>query len=60
MQLLTGSTKEELEAAADTLLGLIADQSKPKTPRPDQNQGKPAAGGTSTADQFAAALGNIL
>lgn len=60
IKLLTGSTKEELETAADTLLGLIADQSKPKAPRPDQLQGKPATAGSTTADQFAAALGNIL
>lgn len=60
IKLLTGSTKEELETAADTLLTLIADQSKPKAPKPDANQGKPATGGASVADQFAAALGTIL
>lgn len=42
LELLTGNTREELEAAADKLLSLIADQTKPKTPRPDENQGKPA------------------
>ena len=42
LDLLAGSTREELEAQADKLLSLIADQSKPKTPRPDENQGKPA------------------
>jgi hypothetical protein len=42
LDLLPGSSLEELETAADKLLSLIADQSKPKTPRPDENQGKPA------------------
>ena len=41
-KLLRGSTQEELEAEADLLLSLIADQSKPKGPKPDENQGKPA------------------
>lgn len=41
LALLNGSSREELEHAADTLLSLIADQSKPKTPMPDENQGKP-------------------
>lgn len=41
-KLLKGSTQEELEAEADLLLSLIADQSKPKTPNPDLNQGQPA------------------
>lgn len=42
LDLLVGSTREELETAADKLLSLIADQSKPKTLTPDMNQGKPA------------------
>lgn len=41
-RLLKGSTQEELEAEADLLLSLLANQSKPKTPMPDDNQGKPA------------------
>jgi hypothetical protein len=41
-KLLKGSTQEELEAEAELLLSLIADQSKPKGPKPDENQGKPA------------------
>lgn len=41
-KLLKGSTLEELEAEADLLLSLIANQSKPKTLMPDENQGKPA------------------
>lgn len=42
LDLLVGATREELETNADKLLSLIADQSKPKTPKPDENQGKPA------------------
>lgn len=41
-KLLKGTTQEELEAEAELLLSLIANQSKPKTPLPDENQGKPA------------------
>lgn len=57
--LLKGTTRDELEAEADILLKLVASQSK-NTPRPDANQGKPADGGISTKDQFAAALDSIL
>jgi hypothetical protein len=56
--LLKGTTRDELEAEADILLKLTASQSK--QPRPDANQGKPAEGGISTKDQFAAALDAIL
>jgi hypothetical protein len=60
IELLKGDSREELEAAADKLLDLIANQSKTNTPKPDMNQGRPAAGGNSAADQFASALGNLL
>lgn len=59
IELLTGTTREEVEAAADKLLALIANQSK-SAPKPDVNQGKPAKSGTSTADQFATALADML
>ena len=42
LQLLKGSSEEELQAEADLLLSLIANQSKPKQPQPDSNQGQPA------------------
>lgn len=42
VRLLTGSTREELEEAAETLSALIAAQSKPKQPSPDDLQGRPA------------------
>jgi hypothetical protein len=40
--LLKGSTLEELEAEAELLLSLIANQSRTKTLAPDVNQGQPA------------------
>jgi hypothetical protein len=52
-KLLKGSTSEELEAEADLLLSLIASQSKPKTPLPDENQGKPAPTSTGQLDRDA-------
>jgi hypothetical protein len=42
-KLLRGTTEEELNQEAELLLSLIAEQSKPKGPKPDENQGKPAA-----------------
>lgn len=49
LDLLTGSSREDLEAQADKLLLLIAEQSKPKSPMPDELQGKPV---TSQAGQL--------
>lgn len=43
LRLLTGSTREELDESADTLLALIATQSKTKPQLPDTNQGQPAS-----------------
>lgn len=60
VKLLNGSTREELEESAKALIALIANQSKPKSPKPDPSQGKPATGGSSTADQFANALDDLL
>jgi hypothetical protein len=59
IDLLTGQTREDLEASADKLLSLIANQSNKPT-KADVNQGKPEGGGNSTADQFASALGELL
>lgn len=42
-RLLKGTSREELEAEADLLLSLIANTTKPRTPLPDENQGKPAS-----------------
>lgn len=42
IRLLNGSTREELEEAADALVALMATQLKPRTPVPDESQGRPA------------------
>lgn len=61
IKLLNGSSREELEDAADALLALIANQSKPKSPKPDMNQGKLITGeGMTNAEKFAAAIDDIL
>lgn len=60
LQLLDGSSREEIEAKADALVALISENSKPKTPAVDPNQGRTATGGSSTAEQFANALSSIL
>lgn len=60
IKLLTGSSKEEIESAADELLALISENNKAKTPKPVADQGRPANSGVSTPDQFAAALGDLL
>jgi hypothetical protein len=44
LRLLKGSSREELEAEAEVLLALIANSTKPKTPLPDENQGKAVPG----------------
>jgi len=59
VRLLSGETKEELEQAADALLALIESRN-PKSPKPDSSQGQPVRGGSTTADQFAAILGDII
>ena len=53
---LVGSTREELEADADELLKDLGDSQKPRSPRPDPNQGRSGNGAASTAEQFAAAI----
>lgn len=60
IDLLVGTSVDEMEATADKLLSLMAEQSKPTAPKLDLNQGKSSANGVSTADQFASALSNIL
>ena len=58
-KLLSGTTREELEDAADSLLELIGNQSN-KSPKPDSTQGQPVRGAVTTAEQFAAALNDII
>ena len=60
VKLLSGSTREDLESAADELLALIAENAKTKSPRPVADQGKPTNSGVTAKDQFASAIGDLL
>ena len=55
IKLLQGSSREELEEAAETLVSLLANQSKPKSPAPDESQGRPTTAnlGQLTKDELA-------
>jgi hypothetical protein len=60
LNLLEGSTREEIEAKADALLNLLDAQSSTKKPKPDPNQGVRSGGKSTPAEDFAAAFNNIL
>lgn len=60
IKLLDGSTREEIEEKADAILSLLADQSKPKSIKPDDLQGRAATAVSSIQDQFAQAIDDIL
>lgn len=57
---LTGSDEETLTKQAERLAARYEDAGKPRPPKPDRNQGRQSGGSTSTADQFAAAVGDLL
>jgi hypothetical protein len=57
---LTGSDEESLTAQAERLASRYADAGKPRSPKPDPNQGRTSSGTASTADQFAASVGDLL
>lgn len=57
---LTGSDEETLTRQAQRLSDRNAEASQPRRPLPDPNQGRSTQGATSTADQFAAALSDVL
>lgn len=60
VKLLTGTTREEIESQADALLKLVADQSSPKSPKPNARQGREVSDSISTAESFANAIGSLL
>jgi hypothetical protein len=60
VKLLTGTTREEIESQADALLKLVADQSSPKSPKPNARQGREVSESISTAESFANAIGSLL
>lgn len=57
---LKGNNRQELEEAADAIISLMADKTKPQTPKPTAEQGKTTNTEVSTAQQFAAAIGNAF
>lgn len=57
---LTASDEETLTKQAERLAARYEDAGKPRQPKPDRNQGRPTGGSPSTADQFAAAVGELL
>jgi hypothetical protein len=57
---LVGSTREELEADADELLRDLGEAAQPRRPKPDPTQGRDTRGSSSTADQFAGAVRDLL
>lgn len=57
---LTGTDEETLTKQAERLAEREADAGKPRSPKPDPNQGRSSNGPVSTADQFAAAIGGHL
>lgn len=57
---LTGTDEETLTKQAQRLAKRAEDSGKPRPPQPDRNQGRSSGGGTSTADQFAAAIQSAL
>jgi hypothetical protein len=60
MKFLTGTTRQEIEASAKDVLELIGEAAKPRTPKPDPNQGRTPLEATSPASQFASFLSNQL
>lgn len=60
VQFLTGSTREEMEASAEQILELIGDAGKPRSPRPDPNQGRGSNKPNSTGDMFASVIGDLF
>lgn len=61
LDLLNGSTEDELEAKAVKLSALLTDSTKPDPfPKADPSQGVRGAGNATTADQFAAFVGDKL
>lgn len=57
---LTGSDEETLTKQAERLAARYEDAGRPRQPKPDRNQGRQSGGPTSTADQFAAAVGDLI
>ena len=57
---LTGTDEDTLTKQATRLAERAVTESRPRSPRPDPNQGRQGDGISSTADQFAAAISRAL
>ncbi|HHX46968.1 MAG TPA: hypothetical protein GX718_06300 [Brevibacterium sp.] len=57
---LTGTDADTLTKQAARLAARAVDESKPRIPRPDPNQGRSGDAAASTADQFAGVVGGFL
>ena len=57
---LTGTDEETLTKQAERLAARNAEEGKPRTPKPDPNQGRASNGALSTGEQFAATVGGFL
>lgn len=57
---LTASDEETLTKQAERLAAHREDAGKPRQPKPDRTQGRQSGGSASTADQFAASVGELL
>lgn len=55
-----GDTDDEIAADAKQLAALFADRDKPRKPAPDPTLGKSSGGKSSTAEQFASAVGPLF
>lgn len=57
---LTGTDEDTLTRQATRLAERTVAEPRPRSPRPDPNQGRSGPGTASTADQFAGAVGDLL
>jgi hypothetical protein len=58
--LLNGPDEETMQQQAARLAARDEEKGQPRTPRPDANQGRSSPGNSSTAEQFAASVRNML
>ena len=56
----TDSTPEAIKAFADLLIDYTEKAGRPRSPKPDPNQGRTGSGTPTTADMFAAAVDGAL
>lgn len=57
---LTGTDEDTLTKQATRLASRASDDGRPRSPRPDPNQGRTGSSTATTADQFAGVVGGLL